>query len=472
VLRSLKAQTVAIVLAGLLVSNGIGLALYFRDRQDSLILQDAFDIAERAAGVSRLLRTIPDEWNPEIEAASDGRAFRVWSSRVAAFDNQAPTDEEEQLNADFRTKVPAIRNNEVRIWFRRSLPENFLIPMATDPNASAESDHVAGRWSMAISVHHGGDEWLNFYSQTAPSVELLPRFLVGNLLIALLVQSAIAVWLVARLTAPLQRMASAANRLGTHLRTAPIEQTGPTEIQLAARAFNSMQRKLIRHIESRTGMLTAISHDLRTPLTQVRLRTELSPPSEEREKTLAALDEMNAIIGTFLDYAKVSSSNEERALLDLGSLVESICDDFGDGGASITCDVREKVHFFGKRTALKRAFSNIVQNAVTHGSTTNVAVATEGNEVAILIEDNGPGIAAHDMEVVFQPFRRLDGSGSRDSEGFGLGLSIAQMIIEDHGGTISLHNRPERGLRVAIKLPKTTASLPGKPNGTGTRWGR
>lgn len=136
------------------------------------------------------------------------------------------------------------------------------------------------------------------------------------------------------------------------------------------------------------------------------------------------------------------------------------------------CDVGGKVNFLGKRVALKRALSNIVQDALTCGSAVDVVISTVEDEIVIVVEDDRPGIAPQNIEIVFQPFRRLESAGLRDSEGFGLGLSIAQMIIEDHGGTVSLQNRSGRGLRVTIILPKTAVSLPGKPKGRGAGWVR
>jgi signal transduction histidine kinase len=455
-LRSLKAQTVAVILVGLLVANSFGLAIYFRDRQETLVLQDAYDIVERAAGVSRLLRNIPDAWNPEIEAASDSRAFRVWSTDAPVFSNPDPTDEERALTRDFRSKVPAIRDNDIRIWFRQSNPPGFLQPQSLGEGQDVEASEGTLRWTMAISVHHGEEEWLNFYGQTSPSAVIFPSYLLSTMLFALVVQSAVAVWLVVRLTAPLQRMAAAATRLGTDLRATPMEENGPVEVRTAARAFNLMQKRLLRLIENRTGMLAAISHDLRTPITQMRLRTELSTPSEEHDKTLAALDEMNTIIGTFLDYARISGDTEETALLDLGSLLESICDDFGDMGVAVTCTIPEPILHLGKRVALKRAFTNVIENAVKYGSSATVSVSSEAGVIMVRVDDTGPGIAPENLDAVFQPFRRLSDPGTPPTEGFGLGLSIAQMILEDHGGSIALSNRDGGGLRATIRLPADT----------------
>nr|WP_275403039.1 ATP-binding protein [Roseibacterium persicicum] len=311
---------------------------------------------------------------------------------------------------------------------------------------------------MAISVHHGDDEWLNFLGQTSPSADAFPRYLLTTVLFALLVQSAIAVWLIGRLTAPLQRMATAATRLGTDLRATPMAESGPLEVRAAAQAFNLMQKRLLRLVENRTGMLAAISHDLRTPITQMRLRTELAPPSEEQEKMLVTLDEMNTIIGTFLDYARVSGDTEERALLDLGSLLESICDDFADTGAALTCTVDQPIRHYGKRVALKRAFTNVIENAIKYGDRAVVRARLEGPTITVEIDDAGPGIRPAEIDAVFRPFRRAVATGAPEKEGFGLGLSIAQMILEDHGGAITLENRAQGGLRVTITLPAHRAA--------------
>lgn len=452
---SLRAQTAAIVVAGLIVSNVIGFALYSRDRQDSLLLQEAFDISERAAGVSRLLRDIPDGWNPGIVAASNSRAFHVWKSNEPPFRNVDPTSEEDQLSAYLRTQVPRIHGNEIHVWFRPRHPDGLEVPEGTDMDVSLAQGSGVERWSLVVAVNHGDDAWLNFIGQTTPSVSYLPTFLAFNLLTAAFGLGVVALWLVNRVTAPLHRLAHAAGRLGQNLNVEPLREIGPLEVRMAARAFNRMQTRLIRQIQGRTGMLAAISHDLRTPITQMRLRTELEPASENREKTLAALDEMNTIIGTFLDYARASNDTEQRSLIDLGSLIESICDDFSDSGADVACDVRGRILLTCRRIALKRAVSNIIQNALTYGDRADVTVSCVGHEIVISIEDAGPGIPEGEMEAVLQPFQRLESSRSQISEGVGLGLSIAQMVIEDHGGSIRLANRPTGGLRVDIGLPAT-----------------
>lgn len=451
---SLRAQTAAIVIAGLVLSNTVGYTLYSRDKQDSLILQDAFDMSERAAGVSRLLRDIPDDWNDEIVAASDSRTLRVWDTASPPFRNEAPTENEEELGTYIADLVPRIRNNEIIVWFRPEPPPGGGVrPEAPTGSQFDTANDTPERWSFVLSINHAEEKWLNFHGQTVPATSYLPTFLALNLLSAVFGLGIITLWLVNRVTAPLIELAQAARRLGHNLTAEPLSEEGPAEVRVAAHAFNAMQARLIRQIEGRTGMLAAISHDLRTPITQIRLRTELAPESNERTKTLATLDEMNTIIGTFLDFARASGDSEARTIADMGSLVESICNDFADEGADITYQGPEGIRYLCKRLAMKRAVTNITKNALTYGSCARVIFAASGNDLVIEVEDDGPGIPENDFEAVFQPFRRLASGRARHADGVGLGLSIAQTIIEEHGGTVVLSNRPQGGLLVRICLP-------------------
>ncbi|NSY41405.1 ATP-binding protein [Leisingera sp. ANG59] len=458
VFDSLRARTVVIVIAGLVISNAIGYVLYSRDKQETLIFQDAFDMAERAAGISRLLRDIPDDWNAEIVAASDSRAFRVWASETPPFDSQAPTTEEEELETYVVKLVPRIRDNEMRVWFRPELPEGIDLPSALFAGEPATMRENREGWLLVLSINHAEASWLNFYGRTVPETSYFPTFLALNLLMAVFGLGLVALWLVNRVTAPLQNLAQAAERLGLDLTSEPLSEAGPEEVRVAARAFNAMQARLIRQVEGRTVMLAAISHDLRTPITQLRLRTELAPESNERAKTLATLDDMNVIIGTCLDFARVSNDGEPRTTVDLGSLVQSICDDFADIGGDVTYEGPETTRYFCKRIALKRAITNIIDNALTYGGQARVTLSPVGRDLVICVEDDGPGIPDAEIETVFQPFCRLASDQVRPSDGVGLGLSIAQSIIEDHGGTVALSNRQQGGLLVMICLPNVLKS--------------
>jgi signal transduction histidine kinase len=379
-------------------------------------------------------------------------------TQSAPFTNDAPTDEEVDLEAYVASLVPRIRDNEIIVWFRPELPARMESPAGSPATPLEAGVDAPERLSFVLSINHSEDEWLNFLGQTVPTASYFPTFLALNLLSAVFGLGIVALWLVNRVTAPLNELAQAAQRLGRDLTAEPLSEKGPAEVRVAARAFNAMQSRLIRLIEGRTGMLAAISHDLRTPITQIRLRTELAPESEERTKTLTTLDEMNTIIGTFLDFARASGDGEARTTVDIGSLVESICNDFADEGAEVSYDGPDGVRYLCKRLAMKRALTNILKNAITYGSRARVTLAIRGQDLVIEVEDDGPGIPENEIDTVFQPFRRLASDNAQHADGVGLGLSIAQTIIEEHGGTIALLNRPQGGLLARVRLPSYAAT--------------
>lgn len=457
-LRSMRLQTAAIIIAGFVLSHVAGYLLYSQDRRDALLMTEALDIAERAAGVSRLLRDLPVGWREEVARVSDSRHFRVWLSPEPPFQRVDPTAEETDLLDYLRAQMPRIAANEMRVRFTTAARADIRPPEREDPAGARPATEAAGaapqsRRIVAIAISHGDGEWLNFLGQINTPQSFLPEFLGVNIISAVFGIGLVAFWLVHRVTVPLTRLAAAAERLGRNIYAPALAETGSHEVATAAAAFNRMQRRLTRLIEGRTKLLAAISHDLRTPITQMRLRTELMPASAERDKNLAALDEMEAIIATFLDYARAANETEERSRSDIGALVESLCADLADAGADIACETEDGLVLTCKRLAVKRGVANLIENALNYGERARVEVRRVGASVVMKIEDDGPGIPEEDLETVFAPFHRGDASRNRHTGGIGLGLSIAQAVAEDHGGEVRLENRPGGGLRAEMVLP-------------------
>jgi signal transduction histidine kinase len=458
IFRSMRLQTAAIIIAGFVLSHVAGYLLYTQDRRDALLMTEALDIAERAAGVSRLLRDLPVGWREEVSRVSDSRAFRVWLSPEPPFESVDPTAEEIDLLDYLRAQMPRIAANEMRVRFTTAARAEVRPPEREDPAGARPPAEAAGaalqsRRVVAITISHGEGELLNFLGQINTPQSVLPEFLGVNIISAAFGIGLVAFWLVHRVTVPLTRLAAAAERLGRNIYAPPLTETGPREVATAAAAFNRMQRRLTRLIEGRTELLAAISHDLRTPITQMRLRTELMPESPERDKNLAALDEMEAIIATFLDYARAANESEERSRSDIGALVESLCADLADTGAEISCETEDSVVVTCKRLAVKRGVANLIENALNYGERAHVEVRRVGPSIIIRVDDDGPGIPEEDLDMVFTPFHRGEASRNRHTGGVGLGLSIAQAVAEDHGGEVRLGNRPEGGLRAEMILP-------------------
>ncbi|WP_326883091.1 ATP-binding protein [Aliidongia sp.] len=255
------------------------------------------------------------------------------------------------------------------------------------------------------------------------------------------------------LARPIEHFTSAAERFGRDPKAAPIAELGPVELRRAARAFNGMQASVQRFIEDRTQMVAAISHDLRTPITRLRLRAEFVEDEEQRERMLGDLDQMAEMIEATLAFARDDAASEALTPLDLPSLLESMVDEATDAGheAAYLGPAHRICH--GRPVALRRAFGNLVDNAIKYGEAVEITLAETDGGYRIAIADRGPGIAVPDHERVFAPFVRLEASRNRDTGGTGLGLSIARSIIRGHGGEIDLENRPEGGLRVLVSLP-------------------
>jgi signal transduction histidine kinase len=255
-----------------------------------------------------------------------------------------------------------------------------------------------------------------------------------------------------RLAAPIQLFADAAERLGRDPRAEPLALKGPSEIRVAVRAFNDMQDRLRRYVEDRTAMVGAIAHDLRTPLTRLRFRIE-GLPEDQRAKMANDIDQMEEMIAAALTFVRDASRPGERTPLELSSLLESLCDEMAETGASTEVESGEKVVLEGDPMALRRLFSNLLENAVKFGGRARARVFRDASNAFVEIEDDGPGIPPSDREKVFEPFYRREPSRSRQTGGIGLGLAVVRSIARGHGGDVDLINRIGGGLTARVQLP-------------------
>jgi signal transduction histidine kinase len=255
-----------------------------------------------------------------------------------------------------------------------------------------------------------------------------------------------------RLAAPIRLFAAAAERLGRDPRAEPLALKGPAEIRAAVGAFNDMQQRLRRYVEDRTAMMGAIAHDLRTPLTRLRFRIE-GLPEEQRNKISSDIDQMEEMISAALNFVRDTTRPGERTPLELSSLLESLCDEMAETGAATEVESGEKVVLEGDPMALRRLFSNLLENAVKFGGAARTRVFRDDANAFVEIEDDGPGIPPADSEKVFEPFYRREPSRSRQTGGIGLGLAVVRSIARGHGGDVALMNRVGGGLTARVQLP-------------------
>jgi signal transduction histidine kinase len=313
---------------------------------------------------------------------------------------------------------------------------------------------------LQVAVPLPDGQWLAFATALPESGPSFSRQFLLSMGIMAAIILAVSIWAVRRVTTPLAALSAAAERLGNDLNAPPMAETGTIETRQASRAFNTMQARLRSLIENRTRMLAAISHDLRTPLTLLRLRAENVANAQEREKMLATIAEIDAMVAATLQLARDEARAEPRRRTDLTALLASTVHDMADTGLPVAMQPAAPVVYDCQPAALKRALANLLDNAVKYGKQARAAIVSTPRAIEITIDDDGPGIPADELARVFQPFYRLEGSRSRETGGIGLGLAIALSVVQAHGGELTLANRPEGGLRASVMLPIRAPASP------------
>lgn len=256
---------------------------------------------------------------------------------------------------------------------------------------------------------------------------------------------------------PLTVLAKAADKLGEDIHQPPLPETGPREIVRAAKAFNRMQARIRAFIDERGRMLAAVSHDLKTPITRMRLRADHIAAPDLQDQFVADLDEMSQMLDTSIEFVRSTDNGEGLAEVDIMALLESLADDYAELGSRVRVRGTAGAPLRAQPLHLKRCLTNLIDNGVRYGGEVDIEVRDAPAQLAIVIGDNGPGIPPELLDKVFEPFFRVENSRSRMTGGSGLGLSIARNIARLHGGDVVLANKPEGGLESRLTLPRTCA---------------
>jgi signal transduction histidine kinase len=336
---------------------------------------------------------------------------------------------------------PVPISERMRTWFIRQLP----------PGTRVVAIQSIGDHQFRVVMELSDGQSVAFHIPPEDSRHLpLPVVLMIAFMIAS--TALLSIWAIRRLVSPLSRFAVAVDRFGTDGNGAQLKEEGPKEIRQAAGAFNRMQQRILRLIEDRTRMLMAISHDLRTPLTRLRLRVEELTEEAPKHRILEDIALMDASIASAISYVREGGTAEDVEMAELPSLVETICDQFEDAGHPIVYDGPRHLAVRCLPLALERALANLVDNAVKFGSSVTVRLdTTRANQVSIEVEDDGPGIPDTEKPLVLEPFYRTD--AARRVGGFGLGLAIALTVARHHGGSLTLHDRAPHGLCARLTIP-------------------
>jgi signal transduction histidine kinase len=398
---------------------------------------DDIGLIDEAAAIERMLDHVAPAMRPALAAAACNPRYTVaWFPEAAL------------MSVPLRNNV-FHRGSGTRI--QALLGRRDVRMVGSEPGDLASDGRPRSDYALAIALSDGS--WVQFI---APERSWGLKPWLRNLMIAffVLVSSVlVAAFASRRLARPMERFARAAQRFGADVQAPPMVPEGPREFRAAIHAFNDMQDRVQRYVADRTDMLAAISHDLRAPLTRMRLRGEFIEDDEQQRKLFRDVDEMRAMVDASLGFFREDGQHEEPTRFNLTELVHTVLDDVRDaqGDASFTGDAA--VIYVGRPLAFRRAIANVLDNAVKYGRRAHVSLRTMGHEIHLVVDDEGPGIAAALHETVFRPFYRIEPSRNRRTGGVGLGLGIARSTMRAHGGDIVLGNREPHGLRVTMLLP-------------------
>lgn len=460
--RSLAARFLLLVLLALALSQAITFLISWDERGQALHAAAKGEFVSRTSSLALLLETTPHSLRPDILDVSSTAYTRFWTSRDGPTD---PLAWQKEAFAQLSKPLPGIvgkyaayMNGQASTGVEAadpSVPPRMLNLSGNGGPFSRPAKFLyldAAPNGMGLSVGLEDGTWLNAaYAKAMPNAFWTSQSAISLALTAVIL-SAIAILGARAITRPLRRLANAAELFGRGEAVPRLPESGPDDIRQTAEAFNRMQERLQRFVGDRTRMLAAISHDLRTPLTSLRLRAEFVQDHDLQEKMLKTIEEIQTMTEAALAYAREDAAVESTRTVDLSALVGSLCDDLADLGQNVTVRDGPKVLYRCRPDALRRAIRNLVENAVRYGERATVSVVRKTDSIDIVVDDAGPGIPPADMEQVFAPFFRLEQSRNRETGGVGLGLSIARAIARHHGGDILLENRPA-GLHTIIRLP-------------------
>ena len=438
--RSLAGRTLLVLLPGLAVVQGLGLAVHALDRGELQRLADGRDLGGRAMAAYRAVTTGPPEgWVAAAHLLDPAGGIQ------ASIEPAAPRDGLYPQPPDVQRLIRPYLN-----W--GSLPQ----PLRPKEGVAIRG---IGEANIVLSAHLPDDRWLVMRGGFPAAWPWASARFAWAWMGMTLAAAALTLWAVRRLMAPVRLLGAAAERLGRDVNAPALAEDGPEEVAVAAAAFNTMAGRIRRFVADRTFLLTAIGHDLRTPITRLKLRAEWMEDEEQRHRMLADLDELQALVSATLAFGRDVAGTEPAVPLDLVALLRTVLDEAADARpATAGCLAYagpDRLQIQGRPLALKRALANLVGNAVAYGGEARVTLLGAGRPagVVVQVEDSGPGIPPDELDRVFEPFHRLEGSRNRETGGTGLGLPITRNILRAHGGDVSLANRDGGGVRATVTLP-------------------
>ena len=460
--QTLGGQLLAMLLLALAVTQGLGVWLLTDERNRAVRAALGSEAAGRAANIAILLEAAPDDLHTAILRAADSPLVRF---EVMPAPDVARNDPRGVAVLRQIERIMGDPARDVRVNIETRSDTSMAMPMggAMHMNGRMQAMHdsmMGGRRDtveLSLSIPLASGDWLNVRTRfRQPGLQVSARALVPLVLMGIAV-ILVVWWVVRRVVRPVRALAAGADRLGRGVDSAPLSATGPMELRETTHAFNRMQERLTRFVAERTRMLAALSHDLRSPLTAMRLRVEMLDETEDSDRLRALIAEMQAMVEATLDFARSEAQAEPATNVDLAALLADLAEDAG--GDRVALAPSPHVTILAHEQSLRRALRNLIDNAVGYGQFATISLTQEAGEAIITIADQGPGLPENQLEAVFEPFVRHEPSRSRETGGVGLGLAITRTIVQAHGGKIALRNLAEGGLEARIRLPVTGATI-------------
>ncbi|MGD8568182.1 MAG: ATP-binding protein [Gammaproteobacteria bacterium] len=458
--QTLFGRLVLVMLAGLLIAQLLGAYILLRDRASSLYEASGWYVAQRVASIVELMDTLPATQRKLMLRSLNTSALRIKLDEAPRLAESSPDLHAMHLHTLLSNQLGK-RPIHVAVLGQGG-PEERSPTSMPGPPGMRHMPHggthpmlmASGPAAFAIEVQLSDEIWMSMVQVLPSGHFLLPGKLLAALAILLLSVVVLSLLAVRWVTRPLVALGEAAERLGRDINRPLLNQEqGPKEVRRAAQAFNTMQARIVSHIRDRERFLAAVSHDLKTPITRMRLRAELMEDATTRDKFMRDLNDMETMTVSTLDYIRGEQQREESKPVDIMALLESLQEDRQSMGQSVSL-TGASTPYPAQPLALRRCLENLIDNAIKYGKEAHVIVEDTKQQLVIRITDQGPGIPMQQLTEVFEPFRRLEESRNRETGGVGLGLSIARSIARAHGGELTLRNRSQGGLEVSLILPR------------------
>lgn len=446
--RTLGAQLILVTAGAVIVSNIAVAAWFASTEQNQTEAAIAERLLDRAVSATALLSGIPPR---ERENAARTMSSGPWRFRLI-YGKPVPqpmTDDE----AVYATRVRAMLPPE-----RAKQPVLVRMRVGELPAALAQSrgsDRIGPIMDVTLPVVRNTQLETTFYRP--PPAPWRAEIVIAALA-ALLTTSAAAAFIARQVARPLSQLAAAASEAARGGSAPRVPEEGPDDVKSAARAFNAMTDQVKRTLQSQRQLLSAVGHDLRTPITAMRITSEFIEDDDVRERMQKNLEELQELTEAVLSAAR-GAGGEPMRKIDLAALIESLCTDMDELGEPVSWEGHEAAPVKCRPNEIRRAVRNLIENAVAYGKKADVRLGAANGCYQVIVEDEGPGIAEVDRARVFQPFVRLEASRSTETGGSGLGLTLVKVIAEGHGGTIEIENREPSGLRARLSLPREAAAV-------------